>query len=469
MSGFKKHWIDSFTGQTILDAMPEVAYVFNKEQELLMWNKNTEMVLGYTADELYRKKASEFVEERDIDKNVAAFEALFSTHGEQIIYQNLVTKSGAKIPILDTANYATIDGEEYLIGLAIDITQLRKTEGELQNAIVELHKLKEELKEENVYLKEENKGHYDYDTIIGECELTQKAKEKIELVAPTNTTVLLSGEIGTRKELFARVLHNKSLRSDLPFILVDCSKSSEAVIENKLFGHEKGAINTAVQKRIGKVELANKGTLYLYEVGELSMDVQSKIFRLLKEGTFERIGSAKTKKVDIRVIASTRHNLVDLIKNGLFREDLYYQLNPYPIHVSALRNRSIDIPMLASYFLEFYNNKMGKSIDRISQKTIKEFHRYSWPGNVRELENVIERAVIISNGALLRVEPLHDPRQQPQAPGLVSLAEYERNYIIHVLEKTMWRVEGTKGAAVILDMNPETLRSRMRKLEISRP
>jgi len=469
MSGLKKHWIESFTGQTILDAMPEVAYVFNKEQELLMWNKNTEVVLEYTAEELCRKNVLEFVEESSFDENTAAFENLFSTHGEQVIYQNLLSKSGKKIPILDTANYATIDGEEYLIGLAIDITQLRKTEEELQNVIVELHKLKNQLQEENVYLKEEYKGHYDYDTIIGKCELTQQTIEKVSQVAPTTATVLLTGEIGTQKELYARIIHNKSKRRAQPFIMADCSKTSDLLTESKLFGHEKGANPADLQKRNGKIEMANKGTLFLYEIGELSMELQTKLFRVLNEGKFERMGNSKTRMVDIRVISSTRHDLLELIKKGQFREDLYYRLNKYAIHISPLRDRIIDIRMLADHFLASYNQKLSKSIQRISKKTYSELEKYSWPGNVRELENVIERAVIISDGVLLKIEPLKEARKKNTENEFLTLAELEKNYITQVLESTTWRVEGGKGAAQILDMHPETLRSRIRKLKIKRP
>ena len=469
MSGYKKHWIESFTGQVILDAMPEVAYVFNKDLEMLMWNKNTEKVLGYTADELYRKKVIEFVEEDRYKENEEAFEDLFSTHEQQVITQNLLTKTGEKIPMLDAANYATIDGEEYLIGLAIDISQLKKTEEELKNAIVELHKLKEKLQEENLYLREQYRGGYDDEEIIGVCKLTKKTKEQIEQVAPTNTTVLITGETGTQKKLYARQIHNKSHRKEYPLVMADCSKSSETMIESKLFGHEKGAINTAIQKRIGKVEMAHKGTLLLYEIGELSMVMQSKLYRVLNEGTFERIGSGKTKKVDLRIIVSTRYNLEELVRKGLFREDLYYKLNKYPIHISPLCDRLVDIPIFANHFLDIYNNKLGKNIERISKKTIKELQQYSWPGNIGELENVIERAVIISNGTLLKMEPLKESRKKLNQSDLIPLAEYERNYIIRVLEKTKWRVEGGKGAALILDMNPETLRSRMRKLEIKRP
>ena len=469
MSKLKKHWVESFTGKTILDAMPEVAYVFNKDQELLLWNKNTEEVLGYTAEELYRKNASEFVEEQDVDKNIEAFENLFSTHGEQVIYQNLVAKSGKKIPILDTANYATIDGEEYLIGLAIDITQLRKTEDELKGVIIELSRLKEKLSEENTYLREEYKGYHNYDEILGVCELTLASKAHVEAVAPLNSNVLITGEIGTQKELYARVIHNKSARKNQPFIMADCSSSLELRMESKLFGHEKGSFDGANEKWPGKIEMANNGTIFLYEVGELSMLNQAKLYRFLNESIIERMGSTVRRKADVRVIASSRHNLEELVQKGLFREDLYYRLNVYPIHLAPLRKKRLDIQFLTQHFLNAYNIKLRKNVGRVSNKIMSQLEQYSWPGNVRELENVIERAVIISNGKLLNIEPLRESKARTAELGFLSLAEYERNYIIQVLESTSWRVEGEKGAAVILDMNPETLRSRMRKLEIKRP
>jgi len=469
MSKLKKHWAESFTGQTILDAMPEVAYVFNKDLEMLMWNKNLEKVLGYTADELYRKKVADFVEEDRLKENEDAFEKIFSTHEKQVITQNLLTKTGEKIPILDAANYATIDGEEYLIGLAIDITQLKKTEKKLQKTVFELNKLKKQLEEENLYLKEEYKGHHDYDEIIGVCELTKQSVAKVEAVAPLESTVLLTGEVGTQKELYARMIHHKSNCSQQPFIMADCSNASEVRVESKLFGYEKGAFNTAIQKGIGKIELANKGTIYLYEVGELSLMVQAKLYRALNEGIFERIGSSVLRKAKVRVIASTHHNLEELVQKGLFREDLYYLLNVYPIPLAPLRKKMLDIPFLAKHFLKTYNQKLGKNIERITTKTIKQLQDYSWPGNVRELENVIERGVILSDGKLLKIEPFPESSNKLVNSGFLPLAEYEKNYIIKVLENTSWRVEGHKGAAKILDMHPETLRSRMRKLDIKRP
>ena len=469
MKDQRKQLIKSLTGQAILDAMPEVAYVFNKDNQLVMWNKNCEVALEYTAEELYLKDIYEFVEENTIDENSNAISNVFTNQTEQIIEQNLVTKSGKKIPILDTANYAVVGGEEYLIGLSIDVSKLKETQNQLQDVIKELQELKEQLQAENIYLREEYKGHYSYDNIIGESEILMHAISRIEKVAPNNTTVLLYGETGTDKELFARFVHNKSKRKDKSLIMANCSSSSALITESELLGHEKGAFEGALEKRIGKIELAHQGTLYLYEIGELSLDLQSKLLSVVKEGKFERLGSSKTRSVDIRIIASTKHNIEELIRKQLFREDLYYSINMYPITIAPLRDRIGDIPLLAEIFVQRFNRKLSKNIERISKKTMLEMQRYSWPGNVRELENVIERAVIVSTGSLLKVEPFLENKEEDHNDGLLSLSEYEKRYILRVLQKTFWRIEGSKGAAQILDMHPETLRSRMRKHQLKRP
>ncbi len=469
MENQRTRLIKSLTGQAILDAMPEIAYVFNKDNQLLMWNKNCEIALEYTADELYLKDIYEFVEETTIDENLNAITNVFANKTEQIIEQNLVTKSGKRIPILDTANYAVVDGEEYLIGLSIDITKLKETQSQLQEVIAELQGLKEQLEAENIYLREETKVQYFHDNIIGESEVLMHAISQIEKVAPTNSTVLIYGETGTDKDAFARIIHSKSKRKNHPFIMTNCSSSSKQITESELFGHEKGAYEGALERRIGKIELAHKGTLYLYEIGELDMNLQAKLLRIVKEGSFERLGSSKTRKVDIRIIASTKHNIEDLIRKGRFREDLYYAINVYPITIAPLRDRIGDIPILAEKFVQQFNKKLGKNIERISKKTMLEMQRYSWPGNIRELENVIERAVIITTGTLLKVEPFHEVNNNDENEGLLPLAEHEKKYILKVLQKTFWRIEGPKGAAQILDMHPETLRSRMRKHGIKRP
>jgi len=291
---------------------------------------------------------------------------------------------------------------------------------------------------------------------------------RVEQVASLDTTVLLEGETGTGKELFARAIHNLSKRHKYPFVKVNCASLPASLIESELFGHEKGAFTGAIQQQIGRFELANKGTIFLDEIGELPIELQPKLLHVLQEGEFERIGNPRTIKTDARIIAATNRNLENDIQKNLFRKDLYYRLKVYPITIAPLRDRISDIPLLAENFVKRFNLKLGKCITKIPAKTIKQLQSYSWPGNIRELENVIERAVIISPASHLVVEQLQKPYFEEENK-LLSLSDFERQYIIRVLEKTYWRVEGPEGAARILDMHPETLRSRMRKLEIQRP
>ena len=464
----KKNLQLPYSGDAILQSMPEFAYVFNKQDELLMWNKNLESILGYSAEELYKKNVYDFMEESTKNINIEAIGKIFSDKGEQTIEQNILTKSGKKIPVIDTANYALINGEEYLIGMAIDISKQRESEEKLRLVITELSNLKDQLQSENIYLREEMKTHHSFEDIIGKSEPLMHSLFRIEQVAITDSTVLLEGETGTGKELFAKAIHNKSNRKDKVLVKVNCAALPASLIESELFGHEKGAFTGALQKQIGRFELAHKGTIFLDEIGEIPIELQSKLLRVLQEGEFERIGSSKTIKVDIRIIAATNQNLEKQISKKLFRKDLYYRLNVYPITIAPLRDRNSDIPLLVEHFVDRFNSILGKNINRISKKTIKQLQAYSWPGNIRELENIIERAVIISPSTSLVVEYLQKPIFEDDDKCL-PLAEYERQYIIKVLNKTLWRVDGQHGAARILDMHPETLRSRMRKLDIKRP
>ena len=457
-----------FSGDLILKNMPEFAYVFNKNNELVMWNKNLESVLGYPPEELFKKDVFDFMEKEDKKTNTEAISKIFNEQVEQSLEQNILTKSGEKIPVIDTANYTTVNNKEYLIGMAIDISKLRETEKKLKSQIIETNKLKEQLQAENIYLKEEIKSKHDFNDIVGKSDALMHTLYRIEQVAPTDSTVLLEGETGTGKELFAAAIHSKSKRKDKPYIKVNCSALPALLIESELFGHEKGAFTGAIQKQVGRFELANGGTLFLDEISEIPIELQSKLLRVLQEGEFERIGSSKTIKVDVRIIAATNRNLEKQINKKQFRKDLYYRLNVYPITIAPLHDRLSDITLLTEHFVKRFNKTMGKHITRISKKTIKQLQSYPWPGNVRELENIIERAVIISTGSSLTVEPLLKPDFEKKEQ-LLPLTEFERRYIIKVLEKTYWRVDGSEGAAHILDMHPETLRSRMRKLGIKRP
>ena len=457
-----------FHAETILQGMPELAYVFDKENRMIMWNRNVELVLGYSKNELYHKSGTEFIHEADRERAIEIIAKIFTEKKEQTIDYNLVSKSGVILPYIGSGTYAVMNGQEYFIGMAINIRKQKDAEEILKTKIDEINILKNQLEAENIYLRKEIKSKHDFDDIIGESEPLMHTLYRIEQVASMDTTVLLEGETGTGKELFAMAIHNRSSRCDKPLIKVNCASLPASLIESELFGHEKGAFTGAIQKQIGRFELANGGTIFLDEIGEIPIELQSKLLRVIQEGEFERLGNPKTIKVDVRIISATNRNLEEQIRHKQFRKDLYYRLNVYPITIAPLRDRVLDISVLAAYFVEKFNRKLGKNIKRIPVKTIKELERYLWPGNIRELENVIERAVIISTGKSLSVEPLLKPDFEEEDIFL-PLAEFERQYIIKVLQKTYWRVEGPEGAARILDMHPETLRSRMRKLEIKRP
>ncbi len=468
MSTIKNKSIEIFSASTILEGMPELAYVFDKEGRMLMWNRNIERILGYSKEELYQKYVLDFIDEADKEKSLKTIQRIFEQKTEQTIEYSLVTKSGKKMPYLGSGILATKGDEEFFIGMAIDVSKLKEAENKLKTQVAEINRLKNQLEAENIYLRGQIENVHDFKNIIGESDSLMHSLYRVEQVAKTNSTVLLEGETGTGKELFAIAIHNKSNRKNKPFVKVNCASLPATQIESELFGHEKGAFTGAIQKQVGRFELANGGTLFLDEIGEIPIELQSKLLRVLQEGEFERIGSPRTIKVDVRIIAATNRNLEEQIQQKLFRKDLYYRLNVYPITVAPLRDRLSDISLLAEHFVKRCNLNLGKNINRITKKTIRQLQSYSWPGNIREFENIIERAVIISNGKTLMVEPLHNPDFE-DTDTLLPLDEYQRRYIIKVLEKTFWKVDGINGAARILDMHPETLRSRMRKLQIKRP
>jgi formate hydrogenlyase transcriptional activator len=294
-------------------------------------------------------------------------------------------------------------------------------------------------------------------------------------VAPTDATVLILGESGTGKELLARAVHNHSKRRTRPLVKVNCASLPTNLIESELFGHEKGAFTGALEKKIGRFELADGGTIFLDEIGEMPIELQAKLLRVLQEGELERLGNSKTTKVDVRVIAATNRELEQAVKAGTFREDLYYRLNVFPITSPPLRERREDISILVPHFLKKFRAKIGKPVRTVSPEAMQALQAYRWPGNVRELENMTERAVILSTGSVLEMEnfpalsavtPQLAVTTTPEMDGdsLRTLEEIEREYIVQVLKKTSWVVEGQKGAASILGLNPSTLRSRMQKL-----
>jgi len=351
---------------------------------------------------------------------------------------------------------------------------------ELQQALQEVEQLKTRLQAENTYLQEEIKVAHNFDEIIHKAESFHAILRQIEQVAPTDATVLILGESGTGKELLARAVHNHSKRRTRPLVKVNCASLPTNLIESELFGHEKGAFTGALAKKIGRFELADGGTIFLDEIGEMPIELQAKLLRVLQEGEFERLGNSNTTTVDVRVIAATNRELEQAVKAGTFREDLYYRLNVFPIKSPPLRERGEDIPELVTHFLKKFKAKIGKRVDTVSPEAMAMLQAYHWPGNVRELENMTERAVILSTGPILDVENLPALSSVSSPAALSSeidttpsnsfqtLEEVERNYIQQILKQTSWVVEGHKGAAAILGLNPSTLRSRMHKLGIKK-
>ena len=308
-----------------------------------------------------------------------------------------------------------------------------------------------------------------FEQIIGNSPALESVLEQVEQVAPADSSVLIQGETGTGKELIARAIHNLSARCGRPFIKLNCAAIPFDLLESELFGHERGAFTGAIAQKIGRFELADKGTLFLDEVGDIPPGLQPKLLRVLQEQEFERLGSTRTHQVDVRLVAATNRNLVEMVKRNEFRSDLYYRLNVFPIPLPPLRARREDIPALVEHFVEIYSRRMDKQIDEIPPETMSALTSYQWPGNIRELQNFIERSVIVSSGSVLR-PPLASLKSSAEAEslGAVTLEQAEREHILKTLEQTRWVVAGPNGAAARLGIKRSTLYFRMQKLGISR-
>jgi formate hydrogenlyase transcriptional activator len=354
----------------------------------------------------------------------------------------------------------------------------------------EIAALKARLETENVYFQEEIRQEHDFDEIVGNSPVLLELLHKVELAAPSDSNILLLGETGSGKELIARAIHARSARKDRPLVKVNCGAIPTGLVESELFGHVKGAFTGATSNRTGRFELANQGTLFLDEIGELPLDTQVKLLRVLQEQEFEPVGSSRTVRVNVRMIAATNRDLEKAVRDGVFRSDLYYRLNVLPLRVPAICERKTDIPQIVMFFLERFSKRAGKKVAGVSQRTMKSLMSYSWPGNVREIQNVIERGVVLTRGSVLDLGPDFQPLDASTANAIpsvpssdvmwahagdtgsspipLSLEELERRHILSVLEHTQWVINGEKGAAIILGIHPSTLRSRMDKLGILR-
>jgi len=352
-----------------------------------------------------------------------------------------------------------------------EIEDRNNAEKSLQDAYTEIKHLKDRLQAENIYLQQEIAQQNNFGEIIGQCKVISHVFSQIEQVAPLNATVLLLGETGTGKGVVARAIHGRSARKTLPMITVNCTALPANLIESELFGREKGAFTGANARQMGRFELADKGTIFLDEIGEMPLELQCKLLRVIQDGEFERLGSPLTIKVDVRIIAASNRNLEEEVKKGTFREDLFYRLNVFPIFIPPLRQRKEDIPLLVHHFIAKFNKKIGNKIDTVANETMNYLQEYYWPGNVRELESIIERAIITSQGNVLQVLDRFETSRNPDdkaGQNVKALGDLEHDHILSVLQKTGWRIEGKNGAAKLLGLNASTLRARMRKFGIVR-
>jgi len=363
--------------------------------------------------------------------------------------------------------------DERVSGISVfghDITELKGMESQLREQLAEINKFKLQLEKENIYLRDEIKTEQGLGKIIGGSDTLQYVLFRVQQVAPTNATVLILGETGVGKGMVARAVHEMSARKDKAMITVNCAALPANLIESELFGREKGAFTGAHARQAGRFEVADGGTIFLDEIGELPLELQAKLLRVLQDGEFERLGSARTVTVDVRVIASTSRDLKAEMRNGRFREDLYYRLNTFPVTLPPLRMRVEDIPELAEYFIDKYAWKFGRRFETISKDAMQMLQAYKWPGNVRELEHVIERGVIISPEPVFQlVDQLENEPVEVEEESLKGFEVMAREHILEVLQKTGWKIEGEDGAATLLGLNPSTLRFRIKKLGLKRP
>jgi PAS domain S-box-containing protein len=462
---------------------------WNRYADTVSWSKEHFTVMGlppFSVQPTYQTWAS-CVHPEDLPRAEAAMGRAIAEKKEYQCEYRVILPDGATRWVEARGTLVYERGDCVRVrGLVVDVTDRKRSEQSLRNALAEVQQLRLKLEADNVYLREELSQTYPYSSIVGKSEEIARVMEEVDRVAPTEMTALILGETGTGKELVARALHAQGGRNERPLVKVNCSALPAELIESELFGHEKGAFTGAVARQVGRFELADGGTIFLDEIGELPLRLQPKLLRVLQEGEFERLGSAKTIKVDVRVIAATNRNLAEAVQDGRFRADLYYRLNVYPIEIPPLRERREDIGLLAEVFLRESERRLGNRYGKIPAEVMEDLREYSWPGNVRELENVIARSALISSAPTLQLpvgwnregnsdgrDGSHDPARAPSAientKSAATLLEFKKTHILDVLRQTNWRIEGPKGAALILGVHPNTLRSRLSKFGIQKP
>ena len=465
----------------------DAIFVIDPEKdEIVDVNPKSCDLLGYSREEILSTPVSA-IHPKEMPELLAFARSVFEQGHGWTNELTCLTKSGIRLPAEISASVAEVAERRCLIVLVRDISDRKRAEealrqysenleklveertAQLRQAYEEISQLNAKLEQENLYLQEEIKTEHNFEDIVGRCRPIKAVLKAVESVAPTDAAVLVLGETGTGKELIARAIHNLSSRKNRALVKVNCAALPAGLIESELFGHEKGAFTGALARKVGRFELADRGTIFLDEIGDLPMELQAKLLRVLQEGEFERVGGTQTIKVDVRVIAATNRDLEKAVGENRFREDLYYRLNVFPIRIPPLRERKEDIPLLVKYFALNHSAKLGRKIETIPQKSMNAILAYPWPGNIRELQNVIERAVITSSGVELELGNwLPKAAFAPRQGRIATLEEIEREHVTEVLEATGWRVSGEKGAAKLLGLKPTTLEARMNRLGISR-
>lgn len=455
--------------ETVIESMPGLFFMLDENYRYVKWNKNAQKIYGYELDEISQLGMDGVVVKEDIPELVKSFERA-RRGGSGYAEYSIISKNGRKTPLAGEACSVNIGGSDYLIGMEIDISKRKCVEGKLKRTLKEVKSLKDQLAAENVYLTEQ--ANYDrvFGEIVGKSRELKKVLFKVKQVASTDSTVLIQGETGVGKDIVAQTIHNLSKLKDHTMVKVNCACLPPSLIENELFGHEKGAFTGANTKKPGRFEIANGSAIFLDEISELPLELQAKLLQVVDEGSMVRLGGTRTVKINVRIIVATNRDLEDEARKGRFRKDLWYRLNVFPITVPPLRERKEDIPLLVEYFVNKFSIRMGKSINKVPKSIMDVFTEHTWPGNIRELRNVIEGAIIMTSGNVLKFP------DQPRIPGAgtkeifndKSLEEIERDYIIRILGKMGWRISGPKGAAIILGLKESTLRARMRKLGVSR-
>lgn len=445
---------------------PDYCYILSPEGTVLNVNNAALHTLGCQREELVGKSMESIYSPESRTKLRDLFCRMKKSEEIKNEEMSIITRNGEKREVLLNAVILRNQNGTIIYSTAVqtDITDLKRSENDLRVAYAKIKQLKDQIEAENIYLKKEIGLNSKFKNILGESKAIKSALHKVEQVAPTDSLVLITGETGTGKELIAQAIHQNSRRKDRVMVKINCASLPTGLVESELFGREKGAYTGALTQQAGRFELADGSTIFLDEIGDLAPEIQAKLLRVLQNGEFERLGSTKTIKVNVRIIAATNRDLAEEVRKGHFREDLYYRLRVFPIEVPPLRDRMEDIPLLVWAFIEEFSEKMNKKIHSIPMEVMEDMQRYQWPGNIRELRNVIEQAVIISHTGNLQIQLPKQP--YGETCRTISLEEAESLHIRKMLELTGWRIKGKRGAAELLGLNPSTLYSRLNKLGI---